>query len=247
MHLPFGSVALCALFAISVPSVRAQDEASPDASDDAVARELFEAGQLSADRGDYQRALELFQESFELSDRPVLLFNAGNAAERLRNDDLAIELYSSYLERLPEAGNREAVERRLERLRRLVAEAQTTETPAETLEEGRRTNVWAWLSGSVVVAFTALGIVARVQANQVFADLENECGNPPGCTDERLHGSSVDAWDRTTVLGFAIAGAGAISLVLSLILGKDDADQAESESQTRVDVGPTGVLVRGTF
>ena len=76
-----GRVALCVLAVAATASFGRAQEEETSATDDAVARELFEAGQLSADRGDYERALELFQESFELSDRPVLLFNAGNAAE----------------------------------------------------------------------------------------------------------------------------------------------------------------------
>ncbi|MEM6956601.1 MAG: hypothetical protein AAF411_03810 [Myxococcota bacterium] len=233
-------VVLCAvmLFLSPLASLAAQD-----ASDDELARELFEAAEVSVGRGDYERALELFQESFELSDRPELLFNAGNAAERVRRDELAVELYTAYLERLPEASNRQAVEARLTRLRRLVEEEEEDNAAPVESNEPRRTNAWAWALGSSTVAFTALGIAARVRANRIFSDLEDECSNAPGCSDERLNGTSIERWDRTTVAAFTVAGASAIGLTVALILGR----RGRSETATQVDISPTGLSVRGSF
>ncbi|MFT5354327.1 MAG: tetratricopeptide (TPR) repeat protein [Polyangiales bacterium] len=223
---------MLAVVASSAP-VWAQEES--EAGNDAVARELFEAAEFSVERGDYERALGLFQQAFELSDRPELLFNAANAAERLRQDELALELYVSYLERLPEAVNRPAVEARIEQLRGL---------DVEESEQGGSSNLWAWVTGSTAVVFTALGVAGRVRGNSVFSNLEEECGSSLGCTDERLNGSSLQAWDRTTVISFSIAGAAAVGFVVALIL---DRDTDEDDAALRVGIGPSSIQIGGTF
>lgn len=232
-------MSLCVLAIVALASpASAQDETN--AGDDAVARELFEAAELSVGRGDYERALGLFQQAFELSDRPALLFNAANAAERLRRDELALELYASYLERVPDAPNRAAVEARMEQLHGLAAE----EDLENETEVAGTSNLWAWVAGSTAVAFTALGVAGRVRGNTVFSSLEEECGRAPGCSDERLNGTSLQAWDRTTVISFSIAGAAAVGFVVALIVGRDS---DEDEDHVQVGVGPSGIQVGGTF
>lgn len=230
-------LALCAFTLVALASpAAAQDEAN--AGDDAVARELFEAAELSVGRGDYERALGLFQQAFELSDRPALLFNAANAAERLRRDELALELYASYLERVPDAPNRAAVEARMEQLGAAGADPED-----DGSAEVASTNLWAWVAGSTAVVFTALGVAGRVRGNTVFSSLEDECGRAPGCSDERLNETSLQAWDRTTVISFSIAGAAAVGFVVALIVGRDTKD----EDTVQVGVGPSGIQVGGTF
>lgn len=231
-------LALCVLTSLVLASAAAAQDETAD-GDDAVARQLFEAAELSVGQGDYERALELFQEAFELSDRPELLFNSANAAERLRRDELALELYASYLERMPDAPNRAVVESRMTQLRQANASA-SDEASDEVDQSG--TNTWAWITGSTAVAFTALGVAGRVRGNTVFSSLEDECSQAPGCTDERLNGTSLQAWDRTTVISFSIAGAAAVGFVVALIVGRDTEEDA-----VQVGMGPSGIQVRGTF
>ena len=239
MLTPLLRFALCTLAVVALASTAgAQEETG--ATEDAVARQLFEAGELSVERGDYARALELFQQSFDLSDRPELLFNAANAAERLRRDELALELYASYLERLPDASNRTVVEARMTQLRGLAVEEERTANGTVN----KTSNLWAWVTGSTAVAFTALGVAGRVRGNSVFSDLEAECGTAPGCSDERLNGTSLQAWDRTTVISFSIAGAAAVGFVVALIVGRDS---DEDEDSVQVGVSPSGIQVGGTF
>ena len=82
------------------------------------ARALFMAGRAAYDAGRYEAALERFQESFELSGRPELLYNIGQTADRLRQDAVALQAFERFLAETPETtANRDVAQRRVEFLR----------------------------------------------------------------------------------------------------------------------------------
>ncbi|MEM7606759.1 MAG: hypothetical protein AAF411_15495 [Myxococcota bacterium] len=217
----------------------AADDQSPiDARADDEAREIFEAGEASYRRGDYRRALDYFRHAYSLSPRPELLFNIGNAAERAREDETAIEYYERYLEALPDAENRQMVERRLTALRQ-DADVEPADVPSAS--PPRR--VWTWVAGGLTVGLTTLGVAGRLRGNAAFDELEERCGGTtPRCTDAQITGSSVKGWERLTVTSFALAGASAVGFVLALIL-----ETPEDDDAVALDVGPTGVSLRGSF
>jgi len=76
-------------------------------------------------------ALKYFEEAYELSKRPELLYNIATTADRLRRDEAALSAYRQYLLELPEANNRGAVETRIATLERVRTEKHSAEaTPA---------------------------------------------------------------------------------------------------------------------
>lgn len=98
-------------------------------SNDEVARNLFQAGKVAFDAGDYEGALQFFEQSYARSQRPGLLYNIGQAADRLRQDDKALTSFRGYLQALPNADNRAEVENRIGALERLRStDASTTAT-----------------------------------------------------------------------------------------------------------------------
>lgn len=103
---------------------------------DAEARGLFRAGRDAYNDARYEQALELFRRAYELSRRPALLYNVGQAADRLRRDDEAIEAFEAYLAALPEAENRLEVETRLAVLRRHQAETAAARNSARGSSTG---------------------------------------------------------------------------------------------------------------
>ncbi|MCA9536225.1 MAG: hypothetical protein KC593_21215 [Myxococcales bacterium] len=109
----------------------AQPASAQTSSRDAEARLMFEAGVRAYEAGDYEAALRRYQEAYDLSQRPALLFNIGTAHERLRNDREAADAYRRYLEAVPDAANREFVEGRIELLSRSAA-ATSEATPEGT-------------------------------------------------------------------------------------------------------------------
>jgi tetratricopeptide (TPR) repeat protein len=106
----------------------AQDEAA-----DGFARKVFAAGKAAFDIGNYDEALQYFQQAYELSGRPQLLYNIGQAADRLRYDETALKAFAKYLQSVPDAPNRLEVEQRLVVLQEIIADkrdAEATASPA---------------------------------------------------------------------------------------------------------------------
>lgn len=161
---------LVLLFTVSfTPPLGAQ---APDATRDEEARRVFQAGQLAYEDSRYLEALSYFERAYELSARPELLFNIGQTADRLRNDERAIAAFERYVELLPNAENRRQVDVRLEILRtRSTPDApvptvqrqhQLLEGPSPAAREERPRSRW-WIGvvvGVVVAAAVGVGIVA---------------------------------------------------------------------------------------
>jgi tetratricopeptide (TPR) repeat protein len=102
------------------------------------ARTHFEAGRMAFADGRFEHALQSFETAFELSDRPVLLFNIGTSLDRLQRKREAIEAFERYLERVPDADNRLEVESRLSALREAVAAEEARAERLRQEEERRR-------------------------------------------------------------------------------------------------------------
>jgi hypothetical protein len=127
-------LALCAGFAVlsAAPMAGAQATSrSGTAATDEEGRLLFEAGSRAFADARYDVALARFREAYELSRRPALLYNVGQAADRLRLDTDALAAFEGYLAALPNAPNRREVEVRVAALRRVLGErASAPATPA---------------------------------------------------------------------------------------------------------------------
>jgi tetratricopeptide (TPR) repeat protein len=124
--LPFLLLLLVAIGA-TVPS-----RGLAQASQDAEARMLFQAGELAFADGRFESALESFRRSYELSHRPELLYNIGTAADRLRRDAEAITAFEQFLAARPETPNRHEIEGRLAVLRRATAASSAGSTTTTT-------------------------------------------------------------------------------------------------------------------
>ncbi|MET0385490.1 MAG: hypothetical protein ABW321_06010 [Polyangiales bacterium] len=90
---------------------------APAVDPDHAARGHFERGRSAYEAGEYRDAWAEFHEAYQLSNRPELLFNIGQTADRLGQDADAIKAFNLYLKRLPDAQNRRDVENRVRALR----------------------------------------------------------------------------------------------------------------------------------
>src|SRR5262245_50171249 len=102
---------------------------------DREARTLFEQGRVAYEEGRYRDAWDYFRQAYLLSKRPALLYNVGQAADRLRKDREALEAFRMYLAQVPQAENRREVENRVRALEQQVGEApgmQTAPPPGGT-------------------------------------------------------------------------------------------------------------------
>ena len=90
-------------------------------SPDSEARSEFETGAIAFAEGSFATALAHFERSYELSERPELLYNIAICHDRLRHDRLAVENYEAFLTALPDTERRGEVEGRLPALREAIA------------------------------------------------------------------------------------------------------------------------------
>jgi tetratricopeptide (TPR) repeat protein len=218
----------------------AQEAAAPSARADAQARQLYLEGDEAYAAGDYELAVSRFARAYELSGRPALLFNLGNAYERKGAFKEAAEALRRYLEG-PDAHDREAVERRIARLeeahRRRQAEiarleALALEQPGDDVqpEQGpvelgddaapthRATRTYAWLGGggAAVAGGLIFGLVSHLSGNQAVKRCTEDgtdrlCPGSARSALSRERGFAIAA-DVTIVLGLSAAGVGAYKM-----------------------------------
>lgn len=154
------------------PVERGADEPSADE----VARATFILGREAYARGDYEAALAAFRRAHELSGRPQLLFNIGQAADRLRRDREALQAFEAYLTAMPEAENRVEVEARMRVLREQVARDEALRAELARASERRDAEEppvveqwWFWTLIGVGVAGAAVGIALAATSREELA------------------------------------------------------------------------------
>src|SRR5204863_8107463 len=111
------------LTTVLAPAVNAQ---APDSSlpqdDPARAMAHFRLGNRFYQVSDYRAALSEFKQAFLLKEDPVLLFNIAQCHRQLGESKEALTFYRRYLAGVPEASNRQQVER-------LIADLELTGAP----------------------------------------------------------------------------------------------------------------------
>ena len=216
--------------------------AATTAADD-EARFLFEAASRAFADARYGDALARFREAYALSHRPVLLFNIGQAADRLRLDTDALAAFEAYLDALPEAPNRREVEVRVAALRRALAERAEldaragadnspassqspdidTATPNVSASRSAGDTVrpawagWLALGGAAV---TVAGVIPAVMSVSTRADLDARCDAARVCPlDAQAIADRGASQSLAADVLFATGGALALGFGLVWLLG----------------------------
>lgn len=217
---PVAALLCLAMVGSSAPSLAkppAQKSAATEASD-AKARELYKQGDRAYAEGRYEEALAKFEEAHRLSGRPLLLFNIGNAQERLGMLEEAadnLEKYISYAER----DEAEVLRKRVTNLRKRAEEqkkreqaaarepkpdpepeeSQLTRRPARKAPRGgappeEESSTLPWLLVGAGGAAIAAGSVFGLMALGARRDADRECKDSAG---QRLcNAAAEDALDR---------------------------------------------------
>jgi tetratricopeptide (TPR) repeat protein len=115
------AIGLGALPASAQPQPQPQPQSPQPSTDDERARSLFLEGEAHYAAGRYELAAERYLEAYELSQRPELLFNLGNAYERLGDYAKAAQYLSQYVAS-PRARDVVSVRERIRRLEAAAAE-----------------------------------------------------------------------------------------------------------------------------
>lgn len=214
------------------------------------ARELYEQGLRHYDAGEYDEAIAAWQESFQLSGAPLLLFNIGQAY-RLDGDCVtANQFYARYREAEPQPRNLEELVAAEARCEGATAEQPPPEEPPPVIEQpppavvtapivetavpapprsrrGQRSAGLATGGAGLVLAGT--GVYFGMRAADAAATIEDRDGE---WTAELAELEARGQLDRT--IGWITGAAGAAAIVTGgvlYLLGRDD--PAVEVSRTR--------------
>lgn len=199
-----------ALFCVSLLSLSASARAEDVPDTDAEARALYEAGRIAFDQGRFEAALRYFQGSYRLSGRPALLFNIGTVADRLRQDEVALDAFRRYLAAVPDSPERPGVLARIRILEEAVARSR------EAAEQGKEREKEAQepVSDQEAVELELLGPIEEIG----FDDEPSEPHTVSGdlLVDDPGVRSSKSSGKRTA--GFILLGVGGAALATGAIL-----------------------------
>jgi tetratricopeptide (TPR) repeat protein len=194
--LGFGCVALWLAGGSALAQAGASGASSPAVSqaDDNVARGLFQAGKSAYEAGNFKEALQFFEQAYSYSPRPGFLFNIGQAADRLRQDDKALASFKAYLERGPDdAQNRAAVQQRV-----------------DALEEAKRQR-----DAAAAVAPSAVPSPASVAAQAELPAAHDEHSHAPSHDESATSSPITKKWWFWTGLGAVIVGGTVVAIAVA--------------------------------
>ena len=98
---------------------------------DARARELYENGAMLYEEGRYEDAIAAWEEAYDLSERPALLYNIANAYERIGDYEAALDALGRYRAYAP-ASERESLDRRLRNIEARMRESGSSSSSSST-------------------------------------------------------------------------------------------------------------------
>lgn len=256
---------------LAVPAHAQQQPADrPVKEEDTRARELFLEGEAHYAAGRYELAAERYEQAYELSQRPELLFNIGNAYERMGEYAKAAD----YLQRYADSPRARDVVSVRERVRRLEAAAAAEKRRAEQEQEAAQAReaepalvqpttpepeaeddgnpAFWWLVGSGVAAVStvAFGLLATNAGNNAAEDCTETSGGRPLCRD-----TASSALTQETVFAIS-ADVSAIATVVTagvgiylLVQGDDDKESSATATRVEPALVPSGfgVSLSGRF
>jgi tetratricopeptide (TPR) repeat protein len=98
--------------------------ARPVRADKQQAQETYKRASQHYDLGEYQQALEGFKDSYRNFEDPSLLYNIAQCHRQLGNKADAIRAYRTYLIKMPDPPNRDAVKAMIEKLETALGDEQ---------------------------------------------------------------------------------------------------------------------------
>ncbi|MBW1760062.1 MAG: hypothetical protein JRG67_02220 [Deltaproteobacteria bacterium] len=250
-------VAVAVSCLVSTAGVHAQSSQSREARI-AAAKKAFAVGTEAYANGEFTTALTSFRLAYELTGSPDLLYNIATVSDRMRRDEEALEAYEGYLEARPKSSDREHVASRIDVLRAAIEARRRAEIDAEIEARSAAIDAAArvkaerpltqhvgpgpgpWITIGVGGAALVTGAVLFGLGQRDQKTVENA---PPGSSYSMVQ-EMADRGPRRTKAGVAmmsVGGAGVIAGIIWQLTG------GHEEAMPEVSIGPTGILVKGTF
>ena len=244
MHKLLGVLSIACVFSTAAHA-QATEADSADAAEtvdsETEARMLFDSAQDAYREGSFERALALFQASYDLSGRAELLYNVGLAAERTRDDERALRAFEEFVAAVPDSERRAFAETRIQALRASLAPAdEDTPVVSEPPPEPPSRPLGGFLVAGGGVALAVAGTVMLVRGVSLRDEVENaEPGTPFANVEGNV--SRAPALIRDGEVLLAIGAAAAVAGVVIAIVQRPRARAVE------VAIGPTRVTLSGSF
>ncbi len=263
-----------ALAAPALPAL-AQDKkpAKVDRKRVREARHAFEAGKKAYNIGDFEKAIELWKQGYELKDDPIFLYNIAQAYRQKGDSAKAIFYYKGYLRELPDAKNRGEVEEKVADLQKQIDDAEkaaqpppppepappplpppvdvTAQTeprpavPEEAPRPGKGMRVAGIVTMGVGAAALAGGVVFGLRAKSLASDLEDAThAGMPWSQDLADKESQGKTMNTLAIVGYCAGAAAIVTGGILYYLGATKASRAADERTAIVPaVGPGGAQV----
>jgi tetratricopeptide (TPR) repeat protein len=251
--------ALALLLGSTVASAQSATQSTPTLTPDERARELYLRGDRLYAEGSYGEAVTAFQRAYELSRRPVLLYDMANALERLGRYEEALQQLNAYAPHAPEH-QRHTVLKRINSLEARAEEQHRKEGPARANPEvpsgagpaagpivaatAESAQPLPWLGyaiGGAGLLSIGLGVAFGVSAASARSDAEARCvdnGASVLCP-RSVEGLLSDRRSRALAADIAW-GLGAVGLGVGLYLILDADSESGSATQLRTSATSSG-------
>ena len=229
-------------------SAHAQRESARDRE----ARNLFAAGQDAFGGGNYPRALEYFEQAYELSQRSGLLYNIAVTADRMRNDARALEAFRGYLAAEPDTERRAEVEARIA----FLDAAQATPEPEPAVDPPPETPPPAQGGVHPAGIGVLIGAGALLVSFAIFAGLSesedqslaSSCGRDRGgvCTPSQV--GTLEAFNLVADVSWIAGSIAAVAGVVLLFVLPPDREQAPASASLTLSpwASPAGAGIGAT-
>ncbi len=192
-----------AIRGLAQPTAATPPPGVSQANDD-TARGLYQAGKAAYEAGNFKEALGFFEQAYQHSPRPGFLFNIGQVADRLRQDDKAITAFKAYLDQVPRADNRAEVQQRLSAL-----EEAKRQREAAAAAPAAPTTTRAPAPASAPSPTTVAASASSAPNDAALTHPEPQDETPPGKPVTKQ-------WWFWTGLGAVVVGGAAVALAVAL-------------------------------
>jgi tetratricopeptide (TPR) repeat protein len=257
----------------AAPRKGTPDKASQkDKETEGDARRLFREGDRLYSEGDYEGAVTAFERAYQLSGKEALKYNMANAYERLGRYDAALAALRDYLPHAqPE--ERDAVQRRIEKLQQRVddqrakaqpaaANAPASAAPAVTAsaepatadvppDSGQPPPILGYVALGVGAVGLGVGTFFGIQALSAKSDAEDACAENDGTRrcPARAEDALDDARSKALIADVSLGVGVVAAAVGAYLVLRRGPEKSASSRMLRVSAGQRGGELRviGTF
>jgi tetratricopeptide (TPR) repeat protein len=216
---------LAVVMGASTPAWAADPPAATARTSEQRAVDLFEKSAASYRMGRFEEAAALLREAYALKPVPVLLYNLARAYEGLGDFDRALQAYTDYLAKAPNAPDIGAIQTRIATLQHQIAERDKLKAERAAAEQRAalvvtpapsHAPVVPWIVAGVGGAGLAAGVALGVVAQSKHTTATNDPVQASAVSEQSTAKTYATMADVTLIAGGVVAAGGVLWGILSL-------------------------------